>query len=414
MKTASRTSICGGTLPISRIVQGTWQLSGEHGPVDPKRASRTFAEHRAVGIDTIDTSDSWGEAEALAGAFSRTTLHSPLGEGRPPRVLTRYTPEPRYRISKADVAAALRLSCARLGVRRLDLVQFDWGDFAVRHYVQTAQHLHALVAEGELVGALGVVNFDVVRLKELLDAGVNVSCVQVQLSLLDRRAERGVERAAAAAAARAAAQEEARARARVRAAGGGGGARRRPPPAAAAETDAPDSQWVPESLLSFCEARRIDVLAHGVLAGGFLSESYLGALPPRATLPTASLNYYLKSIHAAGGTLGHRGAAAKAAAAREGWTRYQQLLLGLEAISVKHGCTIPNLAIAWALERRAVAAVVVGARDDSHVLENLRALEVRLDREDHALVERLLGEAEGPAGDCYCRERLYATGGGEE
>lgn len=40
MKTASR----GGTLPISRIVQGTWQLSGEHGPVDPKRASR-IAEH---------------------------------------------------------------------------------------------------------------------------------------------------------------------------------------------------------------------------------------------------------------------------------------------------------------------------------------------------------------------------------
>ena len=202
---APRTSICGGTLPISRIVQGTWQLSGEHGPVDPKRALRTFAEHRAVGIDTIDTSDSWGEAEALAGAFSRTTLHSPLGdpEGRPPpRVLTRYTPEPRYRISKADVAAALRRSCARLGVRRLDLVQFDWRDFAVRHYVQVAQHLHALVAEGELVGALGVVNFDVVRLKELLEAGVRVSCVQVQISLLDRRAERGVERAAAAAAAR--------------------------------------------------------------------------------------------------------------------------------------------------------------------------------------------------------------------
>jgi len=32
----------------------------------------------------------------------------------------------------------------------------------------------------------------------------------------------------------------------------------------------------------------------------------------------------------------------------------------------------------------------------------------------HALIERLLAEAEGPAGDCYYRERLYATGGGEE
>ena len=81
---------------------------------------------------------------------------------------------------------------------------------------------------------------------------------------------------------------------------------------------------------------------------------------------------------------------------------------------MKHACTIPNLAIAWALERPAVAAVVVGARDDSHVLENLRALGVSLDREDHALIERLQAEAEGPAGDCYYRERLYATGGGEE
>ena len=418
-----RSSICGGTLSVSRIMQGTWQLSGEHGAVDERAASHTFAEHRAAGIDSIDTSDAWGSAEALIGAFGATTAYSGhfsgAGLAGAPPVLTRYTPEPRYRISKADVAAALRQSCARLGVTKLDLVQLDWADFAVRHYVETAQHLHALVQEGELACALGVVNFDLVRLKELLDAGVNVSCVQCHLSLLDRRAERGVERAAAAAAARASAQELARERARMRASGGGGGSSGQRPRGGlsgtargvAGSSDGSDAPWVPESLLSFCNHHGIDVLAHGALGGGFLSESYLGALPPRATLPTASLNYYLKSIYAAGGTRNHaRGA--KAAAAKEGWTRYQQLLLALEAISVKHGCTIPNIAIAWVLERRGVAAVIVGARDSSHVLENLASLTLRLDHDDHTLIDRVLADAKGPSGDCYYLERVYATGGG--
>jgi hypothetical protein len=46
-------------------------------------------------------------------------------------------------------------------------------DYGVRNYVAAARHLAALQADG-LVRHVGVTNFDVPRLREMLDAGVRI------------------------------------------------------------------------------------------------------------------------------------------------------------------------------------------------------------------------------------------------
>ena len=65
-----------------------------------KQISSTIRSHVANGIDTLDTSDSYGPSEAVIGDFIRTTQCSPLDYCK---VLTKYSPEPSYNISLEDV-----------------------------------------------------------------------------------------------------------------------------------------------------------------------------------------------------------------------------------------------------------------------------------------------------------------------
>eukprot|EP00937_MAST-01D_sp_MAST-1D-sp2_P003461 g3461.t1 len=335
---------------VSRLIHGTGATA--FGRLPAEQLLHSLAEHRTIGIDTVDTADAWGHCEATVGEFIGTTRY---GAGRRPVAITRYSPQPRHRISKADVAAALCRSRERLGMRgaeRLDVVLLMWADFSVRHYVQVARHLDALRREGGMA-ALGVTDFDVARLEELLRAGVRVDCVLAPMSLLDRRATRAVERAG---------DHE-------------GGA--------------------PQSLLAFCEARGIPVLARGVLAGGWLSESFVGALPHarEAPMPNPTLAQYLPCIQALDSGW------------RPSWSRYQQLLLALDAIALKHGSTIPNVAARWVLDHSPVVALVVGATDASHALENTNVFSLALDDGDRTVIERVLAPCLGPKGDVAQEER---------
>lgn len=60
----------------------------------------------------------------------------------------------------------------------LDLVQFYWHDYGVEKYVGAAQRLKELQAAGR-VRHIGVTNFDVPRLSEIIDGGVQVVSNQV-------------------------------------------------------------------------------------------------------------------------------------------------------------------------------------------------------------------------------------------
>jgi diketogulonate reductase-like aldo/keto reductase len=60
----------------------------------------------------------------------------------------------------------------------LDLVQFYWHDYAAEKYVAAAQRLQELQETG-LIRHIGVTNFDVPRLSEIVDAGVRIVSNQV-------------------------------------------------------------------------------------------------------------------------------------------------------------------------------------------------------------------------------------------
>jgi len=71
-------------------------------------------------------------------------------------------------------------------VSKLPLVQFFWGNYDVKRYVDVALMLTELKEEG-LIGEIGATNFDLPRLQEMKKAGVPIVSNQVQLSALDRR-----------------------------------------------------------------------------------------------------------------------------------------------------------------------------------------------------------------------------------
>ena len=57
------------------------------------------------------------------------------------------------------------------------------------------------------------------------------------------------------------------------------------------------------------------------------------------------------------------------------------------------------------LTRPAVAAVIVGARNRSHLASNLAISERRADAEDHAEIDAVLAHASELEGDVYALER---------
>lgn len=67
-----------------------------------------------------------------------------------------------------------------------------------------------------------------------------------------------------------------------------------------------------------------------------------------------------------------------------------------------------TLAVAtrYILQQERVGAVIVGARDASHLSDTLRLFSFELDEEDMVAIERVTDRAEGPAGGVYGLERV--------
>jgi aryl-alcohol dehydrogenase-like predicted oxidoreductase len=171
------------------VIKGGWQLAGGHGAVDEKQAIRDMWAFVEAGITTFDCADIYKGVEELIGKFvkqcSLVQIH------------TKYVPDldELPRIKKAYTEKIIDRSLMRLGVERLDLVQFHWWDYSVPLYTETALHLHDLQKTGK-IRHIGVTNFDGMHLKELLDAGVPVVSNQVQYSVLDHRPEGDLQRLA--------------------------------------------------------------------------------------------------------------------------------------------------------------------------------------------------------------------------
>jgi aryl-alcohol dehydrogenase-like predicted oxidoreductase len=314
---------------ISRVIKGGWHLAGDHGVIDPEQAVHDMAAFVQAGITTFDCADIYTGVEALIGRF-RALYPRLAGKVQ---IHTKFIPDLRMlaEVDSTYVERSIDRSLMRLGVERLDLVQFHWWDYEVPGYVEAAAELSRLRGKGKIAN-IGVTNFDVPRLTQILAAGVPVVSMQAQYSLLDERPRNG--------------------------------------------------------MIDLCRRSGISIICYGTVAGGFLSERWVGRREPGGELTNRSLIKYKLIIDDFGG-----------------WNLFQQLLATLGRIAVKHRCDIATVASRTVLNWDCVAAVIVGATNASHLGANRKIADLQLDATDVQAIEALLRQRQGPLGDVYSLER---------
>ena len=265
-----------------------------------------------------------------------------LGE-HPVQRLTKWVPKPGT-LTPADARAAVQRSLERLRAKRIDLLQFHAWSYADPSWLDGLLHLQTLQAEG-LVGHLGLTNVDAAHLDMVLATGIPVVSNQVCFSLLDRRAARAMS--------------------------------------------------------DVCRARGVRLLAYGTLAGGWLSDRWLGkAEPDWERQGTWSQMKYGRFLRVAGG-----------------WDALQRVLRAADAVARRHGVSIANVSCRWVLEQPAVAGIIVGARpgEREHVADNLRVFSFALTDDDRAELEAALATLDPIPGDCgdEYRKPPYLTASGD-
>ncbi|MFM7346813.1 MAG: aldo/keto reductase [Tagaea sp.] len=326
-----RTALAPG-YEISRLLRGGWQLAGGHGAVDRERAIEDMFAFVDAGVTTFDCADIYTDVEELIGEF-RSRLIARRGNAAGLKVHTKFVPDwdALPTMGAQDVRAIVERSLKRLRQERLDLVQFHWWNYDVLRHVEIARALADLAKEGK-IDRIGATNFDAPHTQAMIDAGVPIVSMQTQYSVLDARPE--------------------------------------------------------TAMAALCAASGMKLLCYGALAGGFLSEAWLGKPEPADLSHNRSLVKYKLVIDDFGG-----------------WELFQELLRALKAIAERHGTTIPCVAGRWTLDRPHVAGVIVGARYAAHLDANLGMFRFRLDQADLAAIETVRAKRRGPGGDCYTLER---------
>ena len=314
---------------ISRVIKGGWHLGGGHAVVDPARAVRDMAAFVEAGITTFDCADIYTGVEELIGRFRRQCPD----HARRIRVHTKFVPDLDQlpTVDRAYVERIVHRSLVRLGMERLDLLQFHWWDYTVPRYVEVALELERLRQAGK-IAHLGLTNFGTDAIRQIVDAGVPVLTHQLQYSVLDARPEQG--------------------------------------------------------MVDFCRARSIALLCYGTVAGGFLSERWLGQPPPPEPLENRSLIKYRLIIEEFGG-----------------WSLFQELLAALVDVARRYRSDVATVATQVVLDRPGVAAAIVGATSAAHLEAHQRLGTLPIDAGDLARLAAVTDRRRGPLGEVYALER---------
>ena len=130
------------------------------------------------------------------------------------------------------------------------------------------------------------------------------------------------------------------------------------------------------------------ILCYGTVAGGFLGDRWLGLKEPEHPLENRSLTKYKLIIDDFGG-----------------WDLFQALLQTLRRIADRHDSDIATVASAAMLDRPAVAAVIVGARNRSHLARNVAISSLTLTAQDQSEIAAIHDQSHVPDGDTYALER---------
>jgi len=313
-------------LEISRIVTGLWQIADmeRHGQTLDAVATIPFMEaYVQAGLTSFDMADHYGSSELIAGHFKKL---SPLASNT--QLFTKWVPKP-GKLTRADVQQAVGQALDRLQSKQIDLLQFHAWHYPDPSWLDGLFYLNELKNEGK-IKHLGVTNFDAAHLRIARASGIPIVSNQVSHSLLDQRAS-GL-------------------------------------------------------LGEVCEQYGVKLLAYGTLAGGFLTNKWLGKNEPSFDeLSTWSEMKYKRFIDVAGG-----------------WEPYQNLLRTLNQVAEKHGVSIANIASRYVLENQHVAAIIIGARlgQNDHILENMTLLDIQLQADDVASIKQAQRNLKPVPGDC--------------
>jgi aryl-alcohol dehydrogenase-like predicted oxidoreductase/enamine deaminase RidA (YjgF/YER057c/UK114 family) len=341
MSTAIPTTTLGDGLTISRVLTGLWQIADmerDGRTVDADDAAAAMVPYVEAGFTTFDMADHYGSAEVIAGRFRSQQPH-----GHDAQLLTKWVPAPGP-VTRGDVREAVERAMGRLQTSRIDLLQFHAWTWADPSWLDALFFLQELQDEG-LIGALGLTNVDTAHLRLAVKSGIPIVSNQVSHSLIDRRAA-----------------------GRMRAA---------------------------------CDETGVKLLAYGTLAGGFLTDRWLGAPEPDwDALSTWSQMKYGRFVRTAGG-----------------WDGLQRVLRAARAVADRHGVSIANVASRWVLEQPHVAGVIIGARlgERAHVDDNRRLFDFVLSPDDHAELAAACEALAPIPGDCGDEYRVppYLTASGD-
>ena len=315
---------------ISRVIKGGWQLGGDHGEVLREQAIADMEAFLDAGITTFDCADIYTGVEEMIGHFI-ADVRNRRGSEIADRVMvhTKLVPDlgRLADIRPDEVEAIVDRSLKRLQIERIPLVQFYWWDMAIGNAVEALDVLKDCQKNGKIAN-LGVTNWNTPVMDRFCDAGFDVVSAQVQYSLLDRR---------------------------------------------------------PAGAFSDWGARRdVQILAYGTLAGGFMTDNWLGKPDPGFAFENRSLVKYRLIIDEFGP-----------------WDLFQALLRTLQAIGDKHGVALSSVATRWVLDQPQVAAAIVGARYARHLPKTLEIFDFALDAGDRAQIDAILAQASGPGGPVY-------------
>ena len=129
-------------------------------------------------------------------------------------------------------------------------------------------------------------------------------------------------------------------------------------------------------------------LAYGCLAGGFLTDQWLGVDDPGFNFSNRSLVKYRLIIEEFGG-----------------WQHFQTLLSELRPIADNHQVTIASVALNCVVHDPAISAAIVGARYASNLEKQLSSLGFTLSPSEASSIQSVQAEAPGPQGPVFGLER---------
>jgi aryl-alcohol dehydrogenase-like predicted oxidoreductase len=233
------------------------------------------------------------------------------------------------RVPKADVRGAVERALTRLRTETIDLLQYHAWNYADPSWLETLYDLQDLKREG-LIRHLGLTNVDTAHLRVVVSSGIEIVSNQVSFSLLDQRAAR--------------------------------------------------------ALAPFCAERGVGLLAYGTVAGGWLTERWLGQPEPDwERTGTWSMMKYGRFLRVAGG-----------------WDALQRVLRAASRVAARHGVSIANVASRYILDQPGVAGVIIGARlgERAHIDETRRLFAFSLSDEDRGEIQAALDTLAPIPGDC--------------